>query len=132
MDKAVLISKVEKLQTIDKKQLLEWLRHLPPTSAKVTPLTYKVGDVFMHHAFNHPYILLKKRGNFWLCTMLTTEETCKEILEPCQSRFFAKSYFTQILFTVQEPLTGFMGVYENKNHLAKVLRNLTELICLGK
>jgi hypothetical protein len=58
------------------------------TQKKNVPTVYKKGDVLMHPIFQHPYILLEKKREIWLCGLITSEEDCVEILEPCSSRFF--------------------------------------------
>ena len=63
------------------------------TPKKNIPTVYKKGDVLMHPIFNHPYILLEKKEEHWLCCLVTSEETCPEILEACKcivSRFVFK------------------------------------------
>lgn len=124
MDKTQLIDKVKTLQTIDKTQLLGWLQAMPSTELRPKPTTNKVGDVYMHNVFKHPYVLLDKRGEEWICTILTTEATCSEILEQCNSRFFVNSYITKVMFTMKEVNGTFLGVYENSKHLKKVMNDL--------
>jgi hypothetical protein len=92
------------------------------------PTEFKVGDVLMHPVFKHPYVLLKDKGDFWICGLLTTETNCKEILEKCQSRFFTDNYFTRVKLTVTEPYGSFMNTYENKKHLKKVTKKLKQTL----
>ena len=122
MDKTQLLEKV-KTGNYNKEQLIGWVSALP-SSLKVKPNTYKVGDVFTHVVFKHPYILLEKRKEDWICGLLTTEENCPEILEKCNSRFFGESFITKALFTVSEVNGSFMGVYDNNKHLKEVLSKL--------
>ena len=49
-----------------------------PTPKKNVPTVYKKGDVLMHPVFQHPYILLEKKDEFWLCALITSEPTCPE------------------------------------------------------
>ena len=92
------------------------------------PTEFKVGDVLMHPIFKHPYVLLKDKGDFWICGLLTTETNCKEILEKCQSRFFPDSHFTRVKLTVKEPYGSFMNTYDNKKHLKKVTKKLKQTL----
>ncbi len=124
MDKTQLIDKVKNAQSIDKQQLLGWLQAMPNSELKAKPITTKVGDVFMHSIFKHPYVLLYKKGEVWICGLLTTEPTCTEILEQCESRFFGTNYFTKSIFTVNEINGSFLGVYENNKHLKKITNDL--------
>jgi hypothetical protein len=97
------------------------------TPKKNIPTVYKKGDVLMHPIFNHPYILLEKKEEHWLCCLVTSEETCPEILEACKSRFFADNFITRVLFTTVDPIGRFMYPYENPRQLNSVLKKLKEL-----
>jgi hypothetical protein len=121
---------IERVQSGDvpKEKLLSWLRALPSNSAKSKPVEYKIGDVFMHNIFHHPYVLLEKKGDYWICGLLTSEETCNEILCETKSRFFSTNYFTRSLFTVNVPTGTFYGVYDNKRHLSTVLKKLKKIL----
>ena len=127
MDKDTLILKIK-----DKKytheQLVSWVSVLPANAEKRRPIQYKVGDVLMHHVFKHPYILLKKRKDDWLCGLLTSEENCPEILEICQSRFFSRNYITKALFTITEVQGSFINVYQNDKHLKSVLIKIKDIL----
>ena len=127
MNKDEILQKVK-----DKKytheQLVSWLNSLPVSPEKRKPIEYKVGDVIMHGVFQHPYILLKKRKNDWLCGLFTTEETFPDILESCQSRFFSESYFVKSLFTATKIEGTFINTYGNSRHLSEVLKKLKEII----
>jgi hypothetical protein len=124
MDKTQIIDKVKNLQSIDKNQLLGWLQVLPNTETKPKPSSNKVGDVYMHNIFKHPYILLDNKNGEWICGLLTSESTCTEILEPCNSRFFGANYFTKVIFTANDVSGAFLGVYENNKHLKKITNDL--------
>jgi hypothetical protein len=130
MDKVQLIEKVKLMSHLpqpDRDKILGWVNALPNSSSKVTPKEFKIGDVFMHPIFVHPYILLEKQKDHWVCGMLTSEPDCVEILEICQSRFFDNNFFTKILFTVKEPVGSFMSAYENRPHMLKVYKTLKQI-----
>lgn len=130
MNKQELTDKIKLLSHLpqaDRDKLLGWVGALPNMSSKVTPNEFKVGDVLMHPIFVHPYILLAKHKDHWVCGMLTSEKNCAEILEPCQSRFFDGNFFTKILFTIKEPLGSFMSPYENKTHMTKIYKTLMQI-----
>lgn len=98
------------------------------TPKKGVPTVYKKGDVLMHPAFLHPYILLEWNENgYWNCGLLTSEETCAEILEGCRSRFFDGNYFTRVLFTTVEPVGRFMYPFENIRQVNSVCGKLKAL-----
>lgn len=126
MDKVQLLQKV-KAGKYTQEQLLSWVGCLPGSSATRKPKFHKVGDVFMHTIFNHPYILLEKRGEFWVCGLMTSESKCPEILEECRSRFF-EGYITKTLFTASEISGSFINIYDNTRHLKKVLVKLRETL----
>ena len=98
-----------------------------PTPKKNVPTVYKKGDVLMHPVFQHPYILLEKKADFWLCCLVTSEPTCPEILEPCKSRFFADNFITRVMFTTVDPIGRFMYPYENARQLNLVSKKLKSL-----
>ena len=126
MDRQELIHKIS-TTSYTKDQLLGWVNALPKETVNRKPSSVKVGDVFMHSAFKHPCVILQKKNEDWLCGLLTTEETCTEILEPCESRFFSTSFFTKALFTVKEPVGHFVNVYDNSKQLRMVLFKLKSL-----
>jgi hypothetical protein len=99
-----------------------------PYNKNKNPTEFKVGDVLMHPIFKHPYILLKNKGEFWICGLLTSESNCSEILEECKSRFFTQSYFTRVILTVAKPYGSFMNTYDNKKHLKKVTKKLKQIL----
>lgn len=72
MDKSTLLEKV-KTGKYSQEQLIGWINCLPSNTIKCKPIEYKAGDVFMNIVFKHPYILLKKRKNDWVCGLLTSE-----------------------------------------------------------
>ena len=127
MDKQALINKV-KAGNYNKEQLLSWIECLPNTTLKIKPTEWKAGDVLMHSFFVHPYVLLKKTKEGWLCGLFTSNEGCPEILEQCQSRFFPSSYITKTLFITTEVHGSLMGVYQNDKHLREVLKQLREIL----
>jgi len=121
MNKAELLSKVKK-GSFTNEQLVSWIECLPGSSGNRKPTLHKVGDVF-----KHPYVLLKKSKNDWVCTLLTSENNCDEILEPANSRFFGDNYITKSLFTVKNINGSFYGVYDNNKHLKEVYTKLIHL-----
>ena len=129
MDKIQLIDKVRNLpkDKFEKQKILGWLTALRGTVASQTPTKYKKGDVFMHPIFRHPYVLMEYKNGEWICALLTTEPNCTEILEPCRSRFFSNSFFTKVLFTVQEPVGAFGNVFENTRQINSVLKQLKSI-----
>jgi len=132
MDKKTLIEKIRSgeisKETFNKENLIKWVSGLPGSTGNLKPSYSKKGDVYMHPIFQHPYVLLKKMDEDWLCTLLTTDVDCEEILEPCDSRFFGTSHFTKVLFTIKEPSGGFCNPYENKKQLKSVLKKLREIV----
>jgi hypothetical protein len=127
MDKIQLIDKVTNMATLDRDKILGWVKALPSSGLKVKPTHYTVGDVLLHPIFQHPYVLLQKKKDMWICAMLTSEANCAEILEATQSRFFDNNFFTKIIFTIKEPDGSMMGVYENKKHLRKIHADLKNI-----
>jgi hypothetical protein len=81
----------------------------------------------MHPVFQHPYVLLERKGDVWICGLLTTDEKYEQILEPCKSRFFVTSYFTKTLFTMNEPIGAYCNVFDNNQQIKKVIKQLREL-----
>lgn len=98
-----------------------------PTPKKNIPTQYKKGDVLMHPVFQHPYILLEKKSEYWLCALITSEENCPEILEPCKSRFFADGFITRTMFTTVDPIGRFMYPFENVRQVNSVAKKLKSL-----
>lgn len=94
---------------------------------KKVPSKYKKGDTLMHPIFRHPYVLLEKKGGSWICGLLTSEESCPEILEKTDSRFFLDEYFTKVIFTTKEPIGTFMYPFENHKQLKSVLTQLKQI-----
>lgn len=99
-----------------------------PYNNKTAPSVYKEGDVLMHPIFKHPYVLLEDKGAYWACALLTSNPTCSEVLEVCQSRFFTNSYFTRVLLTVEKPYGSFIYPYENKEHLEEIKNKLKQIL----
>jgi hypothetical protein len=97
---------------------------IQPTPNKNVPSVYKKGDVLMHPIFQHPYILLEKKPEYWICCLITSEANCPEILEVCKSRFFIGNYITRTLFTTTEPIGRFMYPYEHPRQLNVVINKL--------
>lgn len=120
MNKNELINKIKTSKTFSKEEVLNWCNNLPKDTGMFKPSSLKVGDIFRHNVLGqHPYVLLKKKKNIWVCVLITTDDNCSEILEKCESRFLSNSYFTINLLGVKSP-QGFLGVYENKKHLKSI------------
>ena len=126
MDKVTLLEKIKK-GGYNQQQLLSWVGCLPGSSSTRKPTFNKVGDVYMHTIFHHPYILLEKRDGFWICGLITSESKCPEILEECRSRFF-EGYVTKTIFTASDIQGSFINNYDNTRHLKKVLVKLREIL----
>lgn len=126
MDKAQLLEKVKK-GNYTQDQIVAWIGCLPGTSSIRRPAFSKVGDVHMHPVFKHPYVLLERRDDIWVCGLMTSESKCPEILERCRSRFF-EGYITKTLFTASEIQGSFINNYDNTRHLKKVLTKLREIL----
>ena len=126
MDKKLLLDKVKK-GNYTPDQLLTWVSCLPGSSGTRKPTKNKVGDVFMHPVFQHPYILLERKNDVWICSLFTTDTKYEQILEPCKSRFFPNSHFTKTLFTLSEPTGSWCNVFDNNVQIKKVLKQLREL-----
>jgi hypothetical protein len=128
MDKATLIKTIKEAKEMPSKdKLLAWIACLPGTSSVRKPAKNRVGDVYMHPIFQHPYVLLENRKTYWVCGLLTSESKCPEILEPVQSRFF-EGYFTKTLFTATELTGPWINVYDNRKHLKSVLTKLRDCL----
>ena len=112
----------------DLAKLNSWVNALPTES--LTPNTIKIGDVYMHPIFKHPYVYISKTGSKNLCALLTSNGDFEETLCNCESRFFNDSYFVKVLFTLEKPIGRFMGVYDNNKHLKEVTIALKSIICL--
>lgn len=126
MDKDILLKKVKEKKYVHD-QLISWIQCLPTSSEKRKPKFNKVGDIYMHPIFQHPYVLLEKRGEIWLCGLITSESKCPEILEACRSRFM-EGFITKTLFTASEIQGSFINNYDNTRHLKKVYKKLKELL----
>ena len=127
MDKAQLVEKI-KGKNYTHEQLIGWINCLPGSTGTKKPTVNKVGDVFMHPIFLHPYVLLEKnKDGIWICGLLTTDEKYEQILEPCNSRFFSTSFFTKTLFTLSAPIGAYCNVYDNNKHLKSIIKSLKTL-----
>jgi hypothetical protein len=130
MTKELLIEKLKSNPSLDK--IRGWVNALPPSVNKVQPNTSRIGDVYMHPIFMHPYVLLEKRSDYWICGLITSEPECPEILEPCRSRFYTDNFFTKVLLTYKEPQGRFLSIYENPNHLRSVYKKLKQCLILSE
>lgn len=124
--KSKILEKIKK-GGYTQQQLLSWIGSLPGPTGRVKPTEFKKGDVMMHPIFKHPYVLLEKKRSFWICGLLTTETSCEEILEKCDSRFFSESYFTRVILTMKEPQGSWMNCYENTKQLRQITNQLKSL-----
>jgi hypothetical protein len=123
MDKAELIEKLKGKELPSREKLISWVQCLPGSIAAKKPKRNRVGDVYMHPVFQHPYILLERREEHWICGLLTSESKCPEILEPAKSRFF-EGYITKTIFTATEITGSFANPYDNPKHLKQVREKL--------
>jgi hypothetical protein len=132
MQKVDLFNVVNKLredEKVSKKKLMGWVNALKSDNTN-KPTKFKVGDVFMSRAFQHPYVLLEQNSDgHWLCGLLTSKETCRNVLEPCNSRFFVDNYFTKVLFIETKVEGRFMGIFDNRRQINRVLKKSKQLIC---
>lgn len=126
MDKDRLLEKI-KQGNYDHNKLISWASSLPSNLSSRKPKYNKIGDIYMHPIFHHPYVLLKKQNNIWVCGLITSESKCPEILEECRSRFI-EGYLTRTLFTASEILGSFINNYDNPRHLNKVLSKLRKIL----
>ena len=99
-----------------------------PYTNKKNPTEFRPGDVLMHPIFKHPYVLFEDKGEYWTCGLLTTDPTCSEVLEQCQSRFFPESHFTRVILTVKKPYGSFIFPYDNTEHLIEVKNKLKQIL----
>ncbi len=127
MDKQTLLDKVKKGNP-DNAQIIRWVECLPGSSATSKPTKNKIGDVYMHPIFKHPYVLLdRKPDGVWICALLTSDPDFEQNLEACNSRFFENSYFTKTLFTLSEPLGSWVNVFDNNKQVKSVLKKLRDI-----
>ena len=129
--KTFILEKIESgIHTPEK--LKGWIRALPGPekleNSEKTSIKWRKGDVLMHPIFHHPYVLLKKKKGFWICSLITSEPKCPEILEPCEARFFMNNFLTRVLFSVKEPLGRFMFPYDNPKQLKRIQIELAEIL----
>jgi hypothetical protein len=127
MEKEEIIKRIkEGEKNIDK--ILSWVTCLPNSTSSRKPTVIKVGDVFMHPIFRHPYVILQKKETEFICVLLTTNANCTEAIEKCKSRFFSESYFTKVIFTVGNPGEhSFMNVFESKGQLKSIHTRLKQI-----
>jgi len=112
---------------IDKQTAIDEIKNVVKPKNGI-PTVYKKGDTLMHPIFRHPYVLLEqKESGEWICGLLTSEEKCGEILEKANSRFFSESYFTKVLFTINNPIGPYMYPFDNTRQLNKVLKELKNI-----
>ncbi len=120
MEKLEVITKIKQTNNPSKEQILGWVNSMPGSSISRKPAKNRVGDVYMHPVFLHPYILLERTKTHWICGLITSESSCPEILEPTQSRFFEGQYITKTLFTATKIVGTWVNIYGNPKHLKAV------------
>lgn len=123
MTKSELIERISKGGYTQEK-LLGWVNAMAGTTSNRKPSYNKVGDVYLHAVFQHPYILLQKKKEEWICGLLTHDGDFPDNLEKCDSRFFEESYIVKSLFTVTEVKGSYINNYENIKHLREILTKL--------
>ena len=126
MNKTLLQDKIQS-ESYTKEQLLTWVNCLP-NIGKIKPNDVKVGDVYMHPIFRHPYIVLKKVKGYYVCTLMTSDGDFEQVLEECDSRFYSGKFITKVLFTVTSPIGSFMSTYCNNKQLKKVYTELKSIL----
>lgn len=116
----------ERKFTLD--ELNKWIDHLPNYTPNRTVDKINKGDVLFHPIFQHPIVVLKVHKQGVICSVLTTEPKCVEILEPCRSRMFNNSYITTNLIMVKDYHDlKLRGLYDNNRHLTKVYNKLKNI-----
>lgn len=125
MDKTMLLQKIAN-KAYSHEQLVSWVSCLGKFKPR-SPSISQVGDVYMHPVFLHPYVLLEKTSNGWMCALITSDHTCAEILEPCQSRFFTGNFFTKTIFTNTNPQGTFVNIFDNPQQVKDVYIKLKKL-----
>ena len=126
MTKDVLLSRIDN-GDFDAARLRKWIKALPGSNGSHEPAESRVGDVYMHPVFKHPYLLLKHTDEGWLCTLMTSNGDFKEVLEKCQSRFFEHSYITKVMFTITDPDGVWCNVYDNVDHVTSIHKKLRKI-----
>lgn len=110
-------------------ELNKWIDSLPNYSPNRNVDRVNKGDVLFHPIFNHPIVVLKVRKDGIIGALLTTEDTCAEILEPCKSRMFSTSYITTNLIYIKDyKKFKLRGLYDNNRHLTKVHKKLIKTL----
>lgn len=122
----MLLDKIKNLDRLPSKgQLIDWVKLLPNTSLfKKKPTENKVGDVYLHPIFKHPYILIKKKKEGFICCLLTSDATFPDILCETDSRFFPENFISKMIFFTSTVPGTFMGVYENQKQLREIYKQL--------
>lgn len=127
MTKEFILDRIKK-GSYSQKELIGWMECLPVLADSRKPSEHKVGDVFMHSVFKHPYVLLKKTKEDYICGLMTSNEEFPDNLCECESRFFRGKYFTKVLFKSSGISGSFINVYENQKHLREVLKSLKNIL----
>lgn len=127
MDRKQLVDKINK-GGYSKEQLISWVNSVQTSTESRKPSKNKIGDVYMSPIFQHPYILLEKKGDSWLCGLMTSNEHFPDNLCECQSRFFEGKFITKTLFIATELKGSFLNTYDNNKQLKEVLRQLKQIL----
>ena len=122
-----ILSRIGNMKSIPK-FVGEWIQNFP--DPQIVPIEHRVGDVFMHPIFKHPYVLLKRKGSSYICTLLSTSNN-HEYLYMTKSRFFNGNYISKSLFVEKELRGRFMGIYDNPKHLRQVYKDLARILGVG-
>lgn len=107
-----------------KEELLTWIGCLPNIKM-VHPKEYRIGDILMHPIFTHPMVLTRKRGDNYLCLMMTSNSIPNATIQ-AKSRF-VDTYFCNIIMEVHISViesSEFMGIYNNNKHLREVFTEI--------
>jgi hypothetical protein len=127
MEKEEIIKRIKEGEKNTDK-ILSWVTCLPNSTGSRKPTIIRVGDVFMHPIFRHPYVILEKKGSQYICVLLTSNSDCTEAIEKCKSRFFSESYFTKVIFTVENPAGhSFMNVFEFRSQIKSIHTKLKQI-----
>lgn len=64
---------------------MTWVGCLPNIKM-IHPKEYRIGDILMHPVFTHPMVLARKRGENYLCLMMTSNPILNATIQ-AESRF---------------------------------------------
>lgn len=126
MDKSDIIEKIKNKDYTEEK-LIAWIQCIPGSSATRKPTKTKIGDVFVHPVFRHPYVVIGKKKKDYICVLMTTESSFEGIIEPCNSRFFPGNYFTSTVFKTSEIAGAWANTFDNPKQLTKIREIIKEI-----